>query len=423
MSDDSAPVIQSNDPYSTSPVDTSFTHPIPDSSGKINPEYHDLLATSSTQPSDPATNGQASPLNGIVNLSAQTPTPIVLPPDTMSGPVAAPIVDQDTGALPISPTLEQAFAPPPEPSPVPSITTPQDIVAEPTSPSVPTPPVQPPPSPLPTTPPPAPTPPPATPPAPAPQPAPEPQPTPPPKPETKPEPEEPIVLPPTPQPEEEDQEAAPPEKPKPQTPILPQPEIPPPMGDSQSAEKYINQIITLVNQGRLSITHTDLKQFDPNTLQDHYRIDLDSYEIEVSHSISPDTQKEFFIILFNNLNKVAENCTNKVILAYIHLTQNQFADFKSAADIHLEKKKKEEEMKKFKTAMEPVDEVLENLSSKPNSDEEEVSSNDDESDSESDEPEDDDQANELLGIPQPVPLPNQDPIDVPQFKTVTEPSS
>jgi len=145
--------------------------------------------------------------------------------------------------------------------------------------------------------------------------------------------------------------------------------IPPPQGDASKADKYLQKLTQLIKQDKVTVGHTDLQKFDLNSIQDHYRIDLQEYEVEISHSKQPDTGKDFYIMLFNNLKVVQENdesCTNKVILAYIHLTQNQFNQFKSVALQALEKKRIEEDNKRFIEAMKPVDNLLNSLEGKTN---------------------------------------------------------
>lgn len=143
---------------------------------------------------------------------------------------------------------------------------------------------------------------------------------------------------------------------------------PPPSGDSEKAEKYLRQLIELAGQDKLPVYHTDLKKFDVDSIQDHYRMDFEEYEAEVSHSKQPDTGQDFYILLFNNLKKIeaaGESCVNKVILAYTHLTEAQFEDFKEAAEALLERKKKKEEEKRFAGAMAPIDKILGDLSLAP----------------------------------------------------------
>lgn len=141
---------------------------------------------------------------------------------------------------------------------------------------------------------------------------------------------------------------------------------PPPAGDNQKAEKYLNQLIGLINQDKLQATHTDLNKFNIESIQDHYRMDLDEYEVEVNHSKQPDSGQDYFVLLFNNLEKIeqgGESCVNKVILAYTHLTQAQFMNFKRAADGALNRIKQAEEQKRFKEAMTPIDDVLTKIAS------------------------------------------------------------
>ncbi len=137
--------------------------------------------------------------------------------------------------------------------------------------------------------------------------------------------------------------------------------LPPPSGDTEKADKYLAQLIELINEDKLIVSHTDLSKFDPTSLQDHYRLDLKDYEVEVSHNKQANTGKDSYIILFNNLKSLNEKCTEKVILAYLYLTADQFAKFKTIADDQIERKRKEAEEKRFKEAMAPVDQALEQL--------------------------------------------------------------
>lgn len=139
--------------------------------------------------------------------------------------------------------------------------------------------------------------------------------------------------------------------------------LPPPSGDSEKAEVYLTQLIELINADKLIVSHTDLARFDPTSLQDHYRLDLKDYEVEISHNKQADTGKDFYVLLFNNLKSVNEKCTEKVILAYIHITGDQFAKLKTVAETQIERKRKEAEEKRFKDAMVPIDQALENLAS------------------------------------------------------------
>ena len=131
----------------------------------------------------------------------------------------------------------------------------------------------------------------------------------------------------------------------------------PPRGDFQKAEEYINKLVELVNRNKLQVTHTDLKRFDPTTLQDHYTVNLNDYHIEISHSKQPDNGKDSYVMIFNNLKQLAEGA-EKVILAYVYLVESQFSKFKMIADRQLEEKRKAEEEKKFKEALAPIDELL-----------------------------------------------------------------
>lgn len=144
-------------------------------------------------------------------------------------------------------------------------------------------------------------------------------------------------------------------------------QLPPPSADPEQADKYLNQLIDLISTDKLSVSHTDLAKFDPTSLQNHYRLDLKDYEIEVSHTKQADSGQDFYIILFNNLKYVNQQCTGKIILAYTHLSEEQFKQFKATADEQLDRKRKEEERKRFKEAMAPIDKALDQLTSFTNS--------------------------------------------------------
>lgn len=133
----------------------------------------------------------------------------------------------------------------------------------------------------------------------------------------------------------------------------------PPKGDFQKAEKYITRLVDLVNRNKIQVTHTDLKRFDPTTLQDHYTISLSEYHIEISHSKQPNTGKDSYVMIFNNLKNIAAGQGEKVILAYIYLADTQFSKFKIVADRQIEEKRRAEEERKFKEALQPIDELLE----------------------------------------------------------------
>lgn len=139
------------------------------------------------------------------------------------------------------------------------------------------------------------------------------------------------------------------------------PQLPPPSGDPRMADRYLTQLIELVNTDKLTVSHTDLSKFDPTSLQNHYRLDLKDYAVEVSHTKQPDSGKDFYILLFNNLKYISEKCTEKIILAYIHITEDQFKSFKTAVEEQLERRRKEAEEKRFKEAMAPIDSALAEL--------------------------------------------------------------
>lgn len=137
----------------------------------------------------------------------------------------------------------------------------------------------------------------------------------------------------------------------------------PPQGDHSKAEEYISKLIKLISLDRVKVVKTDLKKFDPTTLQNHYRIDLAEYQIEVSHSKDPNSGKDSYVMVFTNISKInSENNPNqKIILAYMHLNPDQFHRLKEEAESQIEKIRKEEEQKRFNEAIQPIDQALENL--------------------------------------------------------------
>lgn len=141
-----------------------------------------------------------------------------------------------------------------------------------------------------------------------------------------------------------------------------QPDIPPPSGDPKQAEKYINQLIELIDSDALEVSHTDLAKFDPTSLQDHYYLELKEYRVEVSHSKYPNSGKDSYIILFTNIKNLSDGSAEKIILAYMHLEENQFARFKKISLGQMERRRKAEEEKRLKNALEPVDRILQDFS-------------------------------------------------------------
>lgn len=137
----------------------------------------------------------------------------------------------------------------------------------------------------------------------------------------------------------------------------------PPSGDTQKAEEYLVKMIPLIEADKLFVAHTDLSKFDPSTLQDHYRLDLKEYTIEVSHSKNPDTGRDSFIMLFTNISQVETGESGKVILAYLHLTEEQFRRFADASINQLQRIKAREEEKRLNEALKPIDEVFDEISS------------------------------------------------------------
>jgi hypothetical protein len=137
---------------------------------------------------------------------------------------------------------------------------------------------------------------------------------------------------------------------------------PPPRGDIEQAEKYLRKLINLLNADLVELTHTDLSQFDPSSLQDHYRVDLDDYQVEISHSKQANTGEDSFVMLFTNIKKIQADFDQKIILAYTYIDMEQFKKFKMVADDYMNRKKAEQDKKRFEQAMEPVNEALDKFS-------------------------------------------------------------
>lgn len=137
---------------------------------------------------------------------------------------------------------------------------------------------------------------------------------------------------------------------------------PPPSGDPKQAEKYVDQLINLLESDLLTINHTDLARFDPSSMQDHFNIDLKDYQVEISHSKHPQSSKDSYVMLFTNLKKITDG-SEKVILAYMHLGDNQFMYFRKAYSQQVERRRKAEEERRLKEALAPIDKTLEEFSS------------------------------------------------------------
>lgn len=135
----------------------------------------------------------------------------------------------------------------------------------------------------------------------------------------------------------------------------------PPKGDSKKAEKYLNQLIDLVSKDKLKVTHTDLAKFDPSNLQDHYRVELKDYHTEISHSKKPDSGEDSYIMLFTNIKMISGGCTEKVILAFMQLSADQYLKFKQMAAEQLNREEVRAQEKRFNEAMEPVQKALDEV--------------------------------------------------------------
>ncbi len=146
-------------------------------------------------------------------------------------------------------------------------------------------------------------------------------------------------------------------------------DLPPPNADAHLASKYIDWIIDLINKDKLIISKSDLSKFgNLASMKDHYRINLEAYEVEISHSKHPEIGEDIFVMIFNNIKKIDPALPNqRAILAYVNLTREQFEKIKTCADNQVDRQKREAAEKRFKEAMTPIDQVLDQISNKENS--------------------------------------------------------
>lgn len=138
-------------------------------------------------------------------------------------------------------------------------------------------------------------------------------------------------------------------------------QTPPPVGDARQAEKYVDQLADLINQEKLKVTQTDLSKFNPSNLEFHFRMELRDYSIEVSHTKYPQSVKDNYNLIFTNAKQLQNGTANKVILAYFHLAEDQFAKLKTSATQQIARIKRAEEEKRLKEALAPIDQALENI--------------------------------------------------------------
>lgn len=142
--------------------------------------------------------------------------------------------------------------------------------------------------------------------------------------------------------------------------IFKEPNLPPPGGSPQDAERYINKITALISQDRISVSKTDLSKFAPNALENHYRINLHDYSVEVSHS-KIDNGKDSYVIIFSNLHHIKNGASDEAVLAYMHLDDEQYKRFKQIADEQIWRDNREINETRLVEALKPVDELLEEL--------------------------------------------------------------
>lgn len=138
--------------------------------------------------------------------------------------------------------------------------------------------------------------------------------------------------------------------------------LPPPSADGAYADKYVKWLIELIGKEKLLVTRSDLSKFTIDSLHEHYRINLESYDVEISHSKAGQGE-DMYVILFNNLKIIAANQSERTILSYLQLTAKQFNQFKFAADNQINQIKRKQEEKRFKDTMVGVDQELEKFSS------------------------------------------------------------
>lgn len=131
----------------------------------------------------------------------------------------------------------------------------------------------------------------------------------------------------------------------------------PPVGDHQQAEKYLTQLLSTLESHLYPLTRSDLST-NPGNFQDHYRIDLGQYHAEVSHSKHPQSGNDIYSLIFTSLEKIRLGQTDQAVLSYIPLTQDLFSRFKNAAESYFAAKKRLEEQKRFREAMQPIDDIL-----------------------------------------------------------------
>lgn len=132
----------------------------------------------------------------------------------------------------------------------------------------------------------------------------------------------------------------------------------PPIGDQKYAEKYIDHLMEMLKWDKATLNHSDLKKYDPSTMQDHYRVNLGDYDAEVSHSINPNNGQNIYMLIFTNVAQIKAGQAQEAILSYIYLNEPLFSRFKTFAEGYFERKHREEEEKRFKTAMQPIDNII-----------------------------------------------------------------
>lgn len=137
------------------------------------------------------------------------------------------------------------------------------------------------------------------------------------------------------------------------------PKIPPPIGNPKHVQKYLDQLIELIRCDKANLTHSDLKKYDPTTMQDHYRISLGAYDAEISHSINPNSNQDVYLLIFTNVAHIKTGLAHEAILSYLYLTEAAFQKFKTEAEIYFDRKRQEAEDRRFKETMKPIDDIIE----------------------------------------------------------------
>lgn len=142
---------------------------------------------------------------------------------------------------------------------------------------------------------------------------------------------------------------------------MPDDQLPPPGAESDKAQRYVDSLIRLIGNEKVLVTQTDLKRYNSPSMEDHYRINLKDYDIELSHNKNPETSEETYIMIFNSIGLIDPQNPQPVVLAYVHLEMAHFMRLKQAADSQIEKIRKAKEEARFKATMQPIEQLLDQM--------------------------------------------------------------